>query len=244
MRKAHGNDGRDALVIVAKYPTPGRAKTRLGASIGFEQSARLYHAFLRDMAARFEQSARSDGYDLLWACADDPMRMKTILGAEARTFVQRGADFAERLYHISHDVAALGYARTIVLGSDSPQIPAETITKAFALLADADVVLGPADDGGYYLAGLHNQPTPPDIFTGIVMSTPRVYAQTVERTWALGLTLRQLAATFDVDTRDDLLRLGHALESAPSLAPHTHACLRALLAEVEPSRRGGAHGAD
>lgn len=220
---------RDALVIVAKYPAPGRVKTRLGATIGYEQSALLYGAFLRDLAERFSQAALVDGYDLLWACVEDAATMAPVLGAAAQIIVQRGDDFAERLYHICCDVAALGYTRTAILGSDSPQAPSAAIAEAFAELRDADVVLGPADDGGYYLVGLWNQPAPPDLFTDITMSTPLVFTQTVERARSLGLAVRVAPATFDVDSEADLLRLAHALGALPTLAPRTLKLLNDLL---------------
>jgi rSAM/selenodomain-associated transferase 1 len=223
-------------VIVAKYPAPGRVKTRLGASIGYEQSALLYGAFLRDMAERFSHAARVDGYDLLWACVEDAATMAPVLGADTRIIVQRGDDFAERLYNICRDVAARGYTRTAILGSDSPHVSGAAIAEAFAALRDAnaDVVLGPADDGGYYLVGLWNQPAPPDLFTGITMSTPLVFTQTVERARSLGLAVRVAPATFDVDGEADLPRLAHALDAAPTLAPRTLKLLRDLLPRLAP----------
>ncbi|HKW21354.1 MAG TPA: TIGR04282 family arsenosugar biosynthesis glycosyltransferase [Ktedonobacterales bacterium] len=220
---------RDALVIVAKYPSPRRVKTRLGATIGYEQSALLYGAFLRDLAERFSQTALVDGYDLLWACVDEAALMEPILGADARIILQRGDDFAERLYYICCDVAALGYARTAILGSDSPQVPGTVIVEAFASLRGADVVLGPADDGGYYLVGLWNHPAPPDLFTGITMSTPLVFTQTLERAQSLGLAIRLAPTTFDVDSEADLPRLAHALDALPTLAPRTLTLLKGWL---------------
>jgi rSAM/selenodomain-associated transferase 1 len=236
----YGGRRRDALVIVAKYPSPGRVKTRLGATIGYKKSALLYGAFLQDLAERFSQSALDDGYDLIWACVDDGQPMAPFLGVDARIIVQRGDDFAERLFHIACDVAAHGYVRTIILGSDSPHLPGAAIAEAFTSLrdADADVLLGPADDGGYYLVGLWNHPTPPDLFRGIAMSTPLVFAQTLERANSLGLAVRLAPTTFDVDSEADLLRLAHALDTAPALAPRTYDMLKAMLTSIE-----GAEGA-
>ena len=243
----YGERRRDALVIVAKYPSPGRVKTRLGATIGYKQSALLYGAFLRDLAERFSQTALVDGYDLLWACVDDAATMAPILGADARIIVQRGDDFAERLHHICCDVTAFGYARTAILGSDSPQVSGAAIVEAFTALRDAnaDVVLGPADDGGYYLVGLWNQPAPPDLFTGITMSTPLVFTQTLERARSLGLAVWVAPATFDVDCEADLLRLARALDALPALAPRTHMLLKDWLTRMTQvgSADGVANGA-
>ena len=235
---------RDALVIVAKYPRPGHVKTRLGASIGFEQSARLYSAFLHDLVGRFTTASAHGGYDLIWACADDPALMTPILGHGKRMMRQRGEDLAERLYAICCDTAALGYERTIILGSDSPHAPAAAVTDALALLESADVALGPAEDGGYYLVGVRNQPTPPDIFTGVTMSTSAVLAETVERVAALGLSAQFIKTTFDVDTEADMIRLAHLLDASPTLAPHTHELLRELAAtSVKAGAEGGGNGA-
>ena len=235
----------DALVIVAKYPAAGHVKTRLGATIGFEQSARLYHAFLCDLHERFSHASMTGGYDLIWACPDDPTSLTSIVGAEARILQQHGDDFAERLYQICRDCAALGYSRTVILGSDSPQAPANTMTRALALLASSDVVLGPAEDGGYYLIALRNQPTPPDLFTGITMSTPQVLAQTIERAATLGLSVELLESLSDVDVEEDLWQLGRALDASPSLAPRTHTLLQTLLTQAaRPAHSGGdGHGA-
>ena len=238
MTRRDSSRRRDALAIVAKYPRPGHVKTRLGATIGFERSARLYRAFLRDLAERFTQASQAGGYDLIWACADDPMLMVSALGTGARMIPQRGADFATRLYHICRETAALGYERTIILGSDSPHVPAVAVTRARALLDRADVALGPAEDGGYYLVGVRNRPAPPDIFTGIVMSTPWVLAQTLERVATLGLSARVIETTFDVDTEADMLRLAQTLDAAPALAPRTHALLRELAARTEGDTYG------
>ena len=233
-----------ALVIVAKYPRPGHVKTRLGASIGFEQSARLYGAFLRDLTERFTTASAHDSYHLIWACADDPTLMESILGHGKRMIRQRGEDLAERLYAICCDTAALGYERTIILGSDSPHVPAAAVTDALALLESADVALGPAEDGGYYLVGIRNQPTPPDIFTGVTMSTSAVLAETLERVAALGLSAQFIKTTFDVDTEADMIRLAHLLDASPTLAPHTHELLRELAAtSVKAGAEGGGNGA-
>ncbi|HET8906311.1 MAG TPA: TIGR04282 family arsenosugar biosynthesis glycosyltransferase [Ktedonobacterales bacterium] len=236
--KASNHARRDALVIVAKHPTPGQVKTRLGATIGLDRSAGLYAAFLRDLRARFTVAAATSGYDLIWACAASDTPMTALLGADATILQQRGNDFAERLYNSCRDVATLAYRRTVILGSDSPHVPAETITQAFHALAGFDVVLGPAEDGGYYLVGVNNWPEPPNLIRGIEMSTERVLRETLARVGRLGLTHTLLDATFDVDTEADLSRLAHALDTAPCLAPVTQAVLHAILAERALTDRG------
>ncbi|HEV8191806.1 MAG TPA: TIGR04282 family arsenosugar biosynthesis glycosyltransferase [Ktedonobacterales bacterium] len=222
----------DALVIVAKYPEPGRVKTRLGATLGYERSAALYRAFLLDLAERFTAAEHAGRFDLYWACPPGARPLGEVVGRSARIFAQRGDDFAERLRNISCDMHAAGYRRLVILGSDSPHVSAETVADAFAALDQSDISIGPAFDGGYYLIGLPLTPEPPDLFSGIVMSTATVYAETATRAAALGLTLTTLAPTSDVDEISDLSRLRALLaasnDGASPLCPRTFAALEAL----------------
>jgi rSAM/selenodomain-associated transferase 1 len=222
---------RDVLAIVAKYPRPGAVKTRLAAAIGPNAAAQLYSAFLRDLAARFGPSAAPDDYSLVWAQAPGPGDLRAVVGDDARLLTQRGEDFADRLAAIGWDLAAAGFQRIVIASSDSPHLPTARVRDAFAALDDADVALGPATDGGYYLIGFHARPAPPDLFRGIVMSTEQVLADTVRRAERLQLRVHLLPTTFDVDEVADLHTLASAF-AAPSPdtapAPRTLAALRLL----------------
>jgi rSAM/selenodomain-associated transferase 1 len=227
----HPRSGARALAIVAKYPHPGRVKTRLAAGIGADAAAQLYAAFLRDLTERFSPAAAREGYRLVWAHAPGPDDLRAVVGAGARLLTQRGADFADRLDAVAHDLAAAMFQRVVIASSDSPHLPVVRVCDAFIALDDADVVLGPATDGGYYLIGFHATPTPPDLFRGIAMSTERVLDDTVRRADNLRLRVRLLPTTFDVDEPDDLLTLAHALTApGPNAdpAPHTLTALRGL----------------
>jgi rSAM/selenodomain-associated transferase 1 len=220
-----------ALAIVAKYPHPGAVKTRLAATLGAVEAAGLYRAFLRDLAARFARTARREGYTLVWARSPGPGDLREVVGSAGRLLVQRGDDFAERLYHVCADLGAASYQRVVVIGSDSPHLPAAWVRRAFEALDRCDAVLGPAQDGGYYLAGLHAAPAPPDLFRGIHMSTPRVFAETLQRAAGLQLNVKLLPVTFDVDEAADLRRLAQALGRPGPLAaasPHTLEALHRL----------------
>jgi rSAM/selenodomain-associated transferase 1 len=251
---ASGNDQANALIIVAKYPEPGHVKTRLGAVIGAERAATLYSAFLRDLAERFEMSeataATEASWTLRWAVtpSDRPVEsLREYIGAAARVFAQRGDDFAERLYHICVDVCALGAQRIVIMSSDAPQLPTALAMDAFAALHTYDVAISPAEDGGYSLIALRlPDPTtaPLDLFRGIQMSTPTVMKETFARAASLGLRVRLLATTFDVDEAADLERLWRALYAAPDLAPNTLAALSRLtsLANLSATAPSGLAG--
>jgi glycosyltransferase A (GT-A) superfamily protein (DUF2064 family) len=162
-----------------------------------------------------------------------------VVGAASDIFAQRGDDFAERLYQIACDCRAAGYRRLVISSSDSPHLPTQAVAGAFAALDDADVALGPAEDGGYYLIALpldRSPDAPPDLFRGIRMSTATVCAETLARCEALGLSTRLLAPTFDIDEAPDLARLWGALRHADErLAPRTRLALAALLPSIAPA---------
>jgi rSAM/selenodomain-associated transferase 1 len=227
---------RRALFLVARLPLAGQTKTRLGRAIGDEQAARLYGAFLRDLGRRFTQAARADGYDLYWCYAAPDDRgdadFAACVPAGAALLRQQGQTLAERLWSGFRALAARGYEQIVVLGSDSPHVPAAWITQAFAALEINEAVIGPSRDGGYYLLGQRALPAPVDLFTGITMSTATVCAETVRRAEEAGMSVAYLPATFDVDEASDLALLRAALAGAPTFdatpAPETLAHLQAL----------------
>ncbi len=229
LRQSPGAEGANALVIVAKYPHPGQVKTRLGASIGYAAAAALYRSFLSDLAGRFGEAAERDGYRLRWACAPGHGSLREIVGADADVFTQRGTNFAERLYHLAVDSQNAGYRRLVIMSSDSPHLAAGVIRDAFLAATPGQVVLGPAEDGGYYLIGFDLGAGVPDLFRDIEMSTPQVLEETLARASMLHLSAQFLPVTFDVDEVADLRRLARALgsDSAPS-CPATVAALAQL----------------
>ena len=218
-----------ALIIVARYPEPGKTKTRLAASIGATATAELYHAFLTDLARRFVNR----NFDLHWAYtppeADYSTLVTTLVPSSSMhpmyCFPQHGIDLGQRLRHAFQWTYRHGYHYTILIGSDSPHISLDTITNARAALDEADIVLGPADDGGYYLIAMRK---PHDVFSGIPMSTSVVTQMTVDLAHSQGLTVRLGEPLFDIDELSDLLRLAQLLEADPSLAPTTAAHLVTL----------------
>jgi len=150
-----------ALVIMARYPEVGTTKTRLARTIGDEETIRLYRAFLTDLAQRFAGWM----YDLHWAYTPVEVDFMSFMGTLAPTLVhymrsipQQGADLGARLHHVFRWAYEQGYQRTIVIGSDSPHLSQDIVAQARQALNEADVVLGPADDGGYYLIAMRRLP--------------------------------------------------------------------------------------
>lgn len=212
-----------ALVIIARYPEVGKTKTRLARSIGDEATVQLYAAFLTDLAQRFADQE----YDVYWtftpAHVDYAAFIATLVPAWTSSmtcFPQQGADLGERLLYAFQWMHTQGYQNTILIGSDSPHISRNTITNARAALNEADVVLGPSDDGGYYLIAMHE---PHDVFSGIPMSTGIVTQRTIEQAERQGLTVQCIDPLFDIDELPDLVRLAQLLETDSQLAPTTAA---------------------
>lgn len=221
-----------ALVIVARYPEKGKTKTRLARSLGDDATAQLYHAFLTDLAQRFAGWS----YDLHWAYTPaeaDFASFATTLAPEhatdMRSFPQQGPDLGARLQHAFQSTCGRGYSKTILIGSDSPQISRAIIQRAEAALEHADVVLGPAEDGGYYLIAMRQ---PYDVFSDIPMSTSVVLQMTIEKAQRQRLAVSLLEPLFDIDELPDLERLAHLLQRDQGLAPATAACLAHLTKEL------------
>ena len=226
--------GRGLFLIAARVPTPGMTKTRLGATIGMERAAALYTAFLVDLAARFTPGAEDDwGFDVGWAFTPaeiDFRRILTTIGCllpprSIRFVAQHGEGWDVRqanLLRWGHDH---GYQRTVLIGSDSPQLPFAVIPDAFAALADHDVTMGRTLDGGYYLIGMRGYH---DVLTGVPMSTTSAADALAARIAARGLRLAELPETFDIDEAHDLDHLRAALAPDGTPAPATWVALQRL----------------
>ena len=222
-----GGSGVGCLLLFTKPALPGRVKTRLVGAVTAEEAAALHAAFLADLLARLRGSERF-ALTIAWALETG----EEIPSAAVPGVRQEGRDLGERLYRALAD-AARDHALVAAVGSDHPELPLARVDEAFAALAaGADVVLGPAADGGYYLVGARREALAPRLFADIPWSGPEVLACTLERCAELGLRPVLLAEGADVDTADDLARLAAALRTDGSSCPRT----AALLASWEGAR--------
>jgi rSAM/selenodomain-associated transferase 1 len=213
------------LGLFAKWPAAGAVKTRLGGDPAW--GARVARAFLADTLARLAHipARRLLAFAPAGAAADF-----AALAAGAFDLVPQGeGDLGRRMGRFVRDRLAEGARAVVLVGADSPTLPPEYVERAFASLQTADVVLGPAADGGYYLLGCG--PRLPPVFDGIAWGTPSVLGQTVARLENPAWRLALLPPWYDVDTPADWsLLCGHlgALRRAgidPGV-PHTEALTR------------------
>jgi hypothetical protein len=163
--------------------------------------------------------------------------MRALAPAGSRILAVAGADIGECLHGVMQQLFSAGFTRVVAISSDGPTLPVARLEQARARLEDHDVVVGPADDGGYYLIGLR-QPQP-GLFHGVSWSTDRVAAQTRERAAALGLTVAELPPWYDVDTPADLARLQAELTSLPAAVAQGTRTLLASLANSCGGRDDG-----
>ena len=216
-------------------------KTRLGATIGMERAAALYAAFLIDLSARFTPCPGEDwGFDVGWAYTPAEVDFASALQqsgckpplASIRFLAQQGEGWDVRQANILAWGHEQGYGRTVLIGSDSPQLPLTVVRDAFAALADHDVAMGRTLDGGYYLIGMRGFHS---ILDGMLMSTNSAADTLAARIEGLGLQLSELPLTFDVDEERDLEHLRLALDPDGAAAPATWTALKRLgLAEPAP----------
>ena len=212
---------RPAVIVMAKAPLAGEAKTRLVPPLAPEEAARLAACFFADTVSLARRVARETvvAYAPAGGRAALEDALRTLApretGAGAATpplwLEQRGDDLGARLSSVAVRAAALGLGPLVLLGADSPTLPPAFLASALGALArdEADVALGPADDGGYYAVGL--RAPAPGLFDAVEWSTPRAYGQTARNAARLGLRLSELPRWYDVDTPADLLRLREEL---------------------------------
>jgi rSAM/selenodomain-associated transferase 1 len=221
-----GHMPHKALFVVAKQPAAGQTKTRLCPPLDGATAAALYTCFLRDTLALMDQVA--DVQRTIAYLPEEAAGYFRDLAPAMGLIPQRGADLAARLDRLLTDALTGGAQQAVVMDSDSPTLPASYIAQAFALLDGLyDMVLGPCDDGGYYLIGL-KQPQP-RLFHEVTMSTPTVVRDTLAIAAELGLRTALLPTWYDVDTVAELARLRQELaEAAPEIAPQTRRFLAQL----------------
>lgn len=217
---------RPLVLVFAKPPVPGSVKTRLVPPLTPEEAAELHLAALRDVVDRVRTAGLPFELHLAGlvssAPGGDPHGWDRATLAEdlgdPPVRAQRGADLGARLTHAFGDAFGRGYSRVLVLGSDHPTLPPETLAAGSDRLGDHDAVFGPSRDGGYYLVGLHRRswPATAGLFEGIGWSSDRVMDQSLERAGKLGLDVSLLREWYDVDRPDDLRRL--ARDAAPGSA--------------------------
>jgi rSAM/selenodomain-associated transferase 1 len=228
---------------MAKASAPGRTKTRLVPPLTFEEAAQFNTAFLRDIVDNIRGAAAQAS--IAGHVAFGPPQAKRFfhehLPREIGLIAAWYPNFGDCLFHAVTQLLAAGHRSAVVLNSDSPTLPTSLLVETAQVLARPGdrAVLGPADDGGYYLLGL--KAAHRALFQGISWSTQHVARQTLDRAAELGLSVHILPHWYDVDDITALKMLRAELFEGGSFAPHlrpshprhTHTLMQTLLAESD-----------
>src|SRR5262245_4730398 len=210
-----------AVAIMAKAPLPGQVKTRLCPPLSPDEAAGLYRCFLLDKIQQVRALARAR--PVIAYAPEEAGQIFGTMAPDLELLPQRGADLGVRLTGILERLLEAGHDGAVAIDSDTPTLPIHLLQQAVDRLADdpaLDGVLGPTEDGGYYLIGL--KAPQPVLFTDMPWSTADVLPETIRRAEGRRLRLAQLRPWYDVDTPEDLDRLRSELASTEALvAPFT-----------------------
>ncbi len=201
MRHRAGHKRR--LVVFTRCGVPGRAKTRLSGVLGDVAAAQLQQQMTAVVLSVAGEFSKRSGTDLEIHFTDGSnQRMREDFGCDFRYRPQGAGDLGRRMARVFEESRVRGPTRTVIIGADCIDIDADILEGAFKALDDADVVLGPAADGGYYLVGLRGRSG--RLFEGVDRGTSRVLAQTIRTAEANGLSVALLQELADIDRPEDL----------------------------------------
>ena len=197
-----------AVILFAREPVEGQVKTRLSSLFDAPTILSLYRHFLRDS---IEKICSIKNADCFIGIASDPKTSyfdDVSQSHPVNLFVQQGENLGERMRQAFADRFEEGYERVVIIGSDSPTLPASYITQA--LQSKKEVVIGPSTDGGYYLVGMQGKVT--DIFGSVSWGTDRVLSETLNALKRQPAEAELLPVWYDVDLPEDFHFLKTHLE--------------------------------
>ena len=205
------------LVIMAKAPRSGRVKTRLTESLPSAAVLALYRCLLEDT---LELAKSLKDVRVVVVCPEaDQEELAQLAGDGVSVVAQQGEGLAAGLTFVFRHFTAGGGQRVIAFNSDSPHLAPAVLQGAFEILATHDLVVGPTNDGGYYLVGA--KVAHPTLFESDGLGTKSALERLLERTKGLGLSTGFSERFYDIDVADDLVQLARELQLAPAKAPRT-----------------------
>jgi hypothetical protein len=229
---------KDVLIVMAKRPAAGQTKTRLAPPLTSGQAASLYECFLKDTLELIRQVPNVQPVIAYLPASQRAYFAQLADGCDL--ILQEGLDLGARLDQALTHYLQPGCRSAVIMDSDSPTLPVSCLLAAFQqLAAGAEVVLGPCDDGGYYLIGM-KRPFP-RLLREVRMSTPSVTADTLALAAEAGVQVGRLPTWYDVDDRPSLERLVSELAQASTgTARHTRLFLQeqGLLASLTQAPAG------
>jgi rSAM/selenodomain-associated transferase 1 len=201
------SETEEKIMLFTRYPAPGQAKTRLMPALGARGAAALQRRLTEQTVARIRtlQSRRPVRFEIRYTGGNRKLFRKWLHGEDLISQGENG--LGDRLRRAFAAAFAQGYRRVVAIGADCPSLSPEVLTGAFEELRHRDLVLGPAEDGGYYLLGLSRRA--PALFVDIPWGTSSVLAVTAARAEANALSVSLLEPLADVDRPEDLIHLDY-----------------------------------
>lgn len=185
-------------MVFIKNPEAGNVKTRLAASVGNEEALQVY---LRLLNYTIEVSKNLNADKQVWYSSFID-KNDNIPGSRFQKKVQSGSDLGERMTFAFEKAFGESYKKVVIIGSDCPGITVQLLEKAYSTLESKDLVVGPSEDGGYYLLGMNA--FYPELFSGIKWSTGQVLSQSLSVARKIKLDVHKLPVLNDIDTEEDL----------------------------------------
>ncbi|MHC4692619.1 MAG: TIGR04282 family arsenosugar biosynthesis glycosyltransferase [Planctomycetota bacterium] len=197
------NDATEnCILFFVKYPASGRVKTRLAEQIGRDVATDLYKSFVADILTTLQTI--NVNFQIVFYPPDAEKKVQQWLGKEYSYVPQIGMDLGQRMKNAFLKAFGDGFHRSVLIGSDLPDLPAEYLKLGLKALETNDVVIGPGSDGGYYLIGFTKEAFLPDVFEGITWSSVDVFEQTLNILKKHKQRVYLLPQWHDVDTLVDL----------------------------------------
>ena len=218
------SEQKDALIVFAKVPSPGRVKTRLTTLLTPEEAASIYEAFLLDAIDQY--SALPLDVRLYYVPTGSQIPA-TLRPDGVSIHEQKGEGLGKRMATAFVETFMAGYKRAVIIGTDHPTLPGDFIRQAFEVLQQPySISLGPSEDGGYYLLGMNEFYA--EVFQDMRYSHDRVFEETVARVALTPASLYILPEWYDVDTPNELRRLIQEVESHEATLMRTSPLLHKL----------------
>ncbi|HEY9767054.1 MAG TPA: TIGR04282 family arsenosugar biosynthesis glycosyltransferase [Coleofasciculaceae cyanobacterium] len=194
----------EILIIFSRYPEPGKTKTRMIPNLGAEGAAELQREMTEHTLNTAKQLLCRRKFTIeVHFAGGNQQQMVEWLGTEIKYIAQVSGDLGDKMQAAFERAFNLGNQRVVVIGIDCPDLDRIILSKAFNSLQKQDLVLGPAEDGGYYLIGL-NQPLP-ELLQNIDWGSDRVLNQTKAIADRLNLSTHYLPTLVDIDRPKDLI---------------------------------------
>ncbi len=222
------------LVIMAKAPRPGAVKTRLTPSLPLQAVTAFYRCLLDDTLALAGSLGNAEV--AIMCPPSDVDELTQLAGNGASVVAQKGEGLAAGLTSVFAHFAEDHRRHTIAFNSDSPHLPRSVLEDAFEILSARDMVVGPTEDGGYYLVGA--KASHPTLFARDGMGTNSALETLLSRARALELSIGFADPFYDIDVADDLTRLAAELRLTPNRAPRTARWLKEWELVAAQSRTG------